>query len=290
MKRDYVIVVNSTCDLPHDYATKMGVEVVGLQFTVNGVDYYRNYLDYREMNSKDFYGHVRKGALPKTVQVAPEEYKDAIEPILKSGKDVLVLAFSSALSGTYNSGRLAVDELKEAYPDNQIEIVDTRAASLGEGLLDYLAVCEKNKGKSLADVKAFVENTRDHLVHLFTVDDINHLRRGGRVTAAAAIFAKILSIKPVMHVDNEGRLIPIGKTMGRNKSIHKLFEMMKENVIDTKTVFISHGDDLPAANLLADLVRNEYPGVDILINPVGPVIGAHSGPGTIALFFVGKQK
>ena len=290
MKKDYVIVINSTSDLPYEKAVEMNVEVVNLQFTPNGKDYYKNYLDYREMSVKEFYDRVRKGSLPKTVQVTPEEYKEVLIPILDSGKDVLVLCFSSALSGTYNSGRLAVEELREIYKDNQIEIVDTKAASLGEGLLDFLAVNEKNKGKSIQEVKDFVENTRDHIVHYFTVDDINHLKRGGRISKTAAIFAKVLSIKPILHVDNDGKLVSVSKCIGRKKSIERLFQMMKDNVIDTKTVFISHGDDLEAAEYLKNLVVNEYKGVNVLINPVGPVIGAHSGPGTIALFFVGKQK
>ena len=290
MKKDYVIVVTSTCDLPNEVAKKMNVEVVELQYTIDGESYYKNFLDHSEISTEEFYNRVKKGAMPKTVQVTPEEFKAVIEPILKTGKDVLVLAFSSALSGTYNSGRIAVEELKELYPDNQIEIIDTKAASLGEGLLDYLAVTEKNKGKSLQEVKSFVEENKNHICHYFTVFDINHLKRGGRLSGAKAILARILSIKPILHVDDEGRLVAIGKAMGRNNSIVKLFEMMKASVIDTKNVFISHGDDLEAATMLANLIKKEYSDVEVLINPIGPVIGAHSGPGTIALFFVGKQK
>ena len=178
----------------------------------------------------------------------------------------------------------------EANPGATVAVVDSRAASLGQGMLVYLAVQEKNQGKSLEEVQAFVEAKKDHIDHWFTVDDLNHLKRGGRVSAAAALFGTMLQMKPVLHVDNEGRLIPVSKVRGRKASVKALLDKMEELVEDPSVVFISHGDCLDDAQGLAKSIQEKFPVAKLVINYVGPVIGNHSGPGTLALFFVGKEK
>ena len=212
--------------------------------------------------------------------------------ILQSGKDILCIAFSSALSTTYQSAVIAAEELQSEFPDAQIRVVDSLCASLGQGLLVYLCAREKEAGKTLEEVHAFAEETKGRVCHWFTVDDLNHLKRGGRISAATALFGTMLAIKPVMHVDDEGRLIPVGKARGRKASLMALVDHMEETAIDPKnqTVFISHGDCVEDARFVADEVRRRFGTEDIRINYVGPVIGNHSGPGTLALFFLGSKR
>ncbi|MDL2292406.1 DegV family protein [Acholeplasma sp. OttesenSCG-928-E16] len=290
MKNKFEIIIDTTADLPVDLVEKYDFKVIPLTFSFDGKKTYQHNFDFSAMSVAEFYEKVRAGGHATTAQLNSEDYKVVLEPLLKEGKDCLVLAFSSGLSGTYNSGRMAVEELREKYPDRQLEIVDTLAASAGEGMLDYLCALEREKGKSLSEVKEFAENTKNHLTHYFTVTDINHLRRGGRISKTAAVLAKILSIKPVLHVNDAGKLINIGKVPGRKKSLEKLFSMMEETIIDNKVFFISHADDLEAANFLAMLIKDKYPSAQITIGYIGPIIGAHAGPGTIALFFLGKHK
>ena len=212
--------------------------------------------------------------------------------ILDSGRDVLYLAFSSALSTTYQSAVIAADDLREAYPDRKIYVVDSLSASLGQGLLVYLCVQEKRKGRTVDEVHAFAEETKGKVCHWFTVDDLNHLKRGGRVSAAAALFGTMLSIKPVLHVDDTGHLVPVSKARGRKASLLALVDRMAESAIDPaeQTVFISHGDCEADAEFVAEEVRRRFGVRDVHINYVGPVIGNHSGPGTLALFFLGSHR
>ena len=212
--------------------------------------------------------------------------------IADEGKDVLCLSFSSALSTTYQSAAIAAQELSESRPEAKFLVVDSLCASLGQGLFVYLCAQEKAKGRSLEEVYNFAMETRGKVCHWFTVDDLNHLKRGGRINAATALFGTMLAIKPVMHVDDEGRLIPVGKARGRKASLMALVDHMEETAIDPKnqTVFISHGDCVEDARFVADEVRRRFGTEDIRINYVGPVIGNHSGPGTLALFFLGSKR
>ena len=212
--------------------------------------------------------------------------------VLEEGKDILSINFSSGLSTTYQSAVIAADTLRSEFPEANIQVVDSLAASLGQGLLLYLCVREKNKGRSLEEVRDYALATRDHICHWFTVDDLNHLKRGGRINAATALFGTMLAIKPVMHVDDEGRLIPVSKARGRKASLLALVDEMEKTAIDPKdqTVFISHGDCLADAEFVADEVRRRFGTEDVRINYVGPVIGNHSGPGTLALFFLGTKR
>ena len=289
--KDYVLLTDSCCDLGPELAQELGVEVLPLSFMMDGKEYF-NYLDGREMAPEDFYARVRGGSLGTTSAISVGVFHEAMENLLKSGKDVLCVAFSSALSTTYQSATIAAEELRAQYPDSRVMVVDSRAASLGQGLLVALAVEQKRAGKSIEEVAAYVEETRDHLCHWFTVDDLYHLKRGGRVSAAAALFGTMLQMKPVLHVDDEGHLIAIGKVRGRKQSLTALVDRMAEKMgkNGNRIVFISHGDCEEDADYIAEQVRKRFGIKSFIINEIGPSIGSHSGPGTVALFFVGDNR
>ena len=286
---EFVIVTDSSADLPAGLVRELGVEVLPLSFTIQG-NTYRNYPDDREMDPAVFYKMLRDGEAATTSAVNVAEYTALLEPLLQAGKDVLVLAFSSGLSTTYQSSVIAVNELSEQYPDRKLFTVDTLSASLGQGLLVWHAVQEQKRGQSIVAVRDWVEENKLRLCHWFTVDDLHFLKRGGRISAATAVVGTMLSIKPVLHVDDEGHLISMGKARGRGASLTALVDHMEETATDVDTVFISHGDCLSDAQKVADDVRERFGTKDIVINNVGPVIGAHSGPGTLALFFLGTKR
>ena len=288
---DFVIVTDSSADLPADLVRELGVEVLPLSFTIQGKTY-RNYPDGREMAPGAFYQLLRSGGMATTSAVNVADYTAALEPLLQEGKDVLLLVFSSGLSATYQSSVIAVEGLREKYPDRKLFTVDTLCASLGQGLLVWHAVEQKRKGASIEAVRDWVEENKLHLCHWFTVDDLHFLKRGGRISAATAVVGSMLSIKPVLHVDDEGHLINVAKARGRNASLTALVDHMEQTAIDPagQTIFISHGDCLADAQKVADEVRRRMGVKDIVINHVGPVIGAHSGPGTVALFFLGTKR
>lgn len=285
----YVIITDSSCDLPIHLVEQYGLEVIQLAVTVDGEETKPN----NEIDIKEFYAKLRAKKAAKTAAVNIEAFEKAFEPHLANGKDVLYLGFSSGLSGTFNAGFVAAKELSAKYPERLCVAVDTLCASLGEGLLVVLAAQKKEAGATLEEVRDYVESTKLNLTHLFTVNDLFFLKRGGRVSAATAIAGSALGIKPMMHVDNEGHLVKIGIKRGRTASIDGLCARMKEIAIDPaeQLVFISHGDCEEEAQYLADKIKATM-GVKqpIVISHVGPVIGAHSGPGTMALFFLGKER
>ena len=289
--RDFVIVTDSSADLPAHLVQELGVEVLPLSFTIQGKTYH-NYPDDREMDPKLFYQQLRGGEMATTAAVNVAEYTAMLEPLLQAGRDVLVLAFSSGLSATYQSSRVAVEELAEQYPDRKIYTVDTLCASMGQGLLVWHAVQQQRQGKSIEEVRDWTEQNKLHLCHWFTVDDLHFLKRGGRISSATAVLGSMLQIKPVLHVDNEGHLINMGKARGRAASLTALVDHMEQTVIrpEEQVIFISHGDCLEEAQSVAQDVRRRFHVKDVIINNVGPVIGAHSGPGTMALFFLGTQR
>lgn len=288
---DYVIVTDSSADLPAELVQELEVEVLPLSFTIQGKSY-RNYPDGREMELRSFYQMLRAGEMATTSAVNVADYTAILEPLLQSGKDVLVLAFSSGLSTTYQSSVIAVEELREKYPDRKLFTVDTLCASMGQGLLVWLAVQEKRKGASIEAVRDWVEANKLHLCHWFTVDDLHFLKRGGRVSAATAVVGSMLSIKPVLHVDNEGHLINMSKARGRGASLTALVDRMERTAIDPagQTVFLSHGDCLADAQKVACEVKRRMGVKEVVLNDIGPVIGAHAGPGTVALFFLGTER
>lgn len=289
--RDYVIITDSCCDLSADLAQELELEVVPLSLQMGGKTY-RNWLDGRELSFPDFYRRIRAGEAATTSAVSVGDFEEVMRPILAGGRDILCLCFSSALSTTYQSACIAAQTLSEEVPEGTVRVVDTLCASLGQGLLVYLCAQEKRRGASLEELTAYAEATRGKVCHWFTVDDLNHLKRGGRVSATAALFGTMLSIKPVLHVDDAGRLIPVSKTRGRKASLLALVDHMAQTAVDpaNQTVFISHGDCLADAEFVADAIRTRLGVTDIRINYVGPVIGNHSGPGTVALFFLGSGR
>lgn len=288
---DFVVMTDSCCDLPAELANQMELEVLPLSVHLQDKEYL-NYLDEREITFHDFYVQLRAENTCTTSAVNMEAFRDRMEAVLQQGKDVLCIAFSSGLSNTYNAAHLAADELRPQYPERKLYVVDSLCASLGQGLLVYHAVQQKRKGKSIDAVRDWAEQNKKKLCHWFTVDDLNHLKRGGRVSSATALIGTVLGIKPVLHVDDEGHLINMSKARGRKASLLALVDQMEETVIDpeSQVIFISHGDCLEDAEWVRDEVRRRFKVKDVVINYVGPVIGAHSGPGTIALFFLGIKR
>jgi len=288
---DFIITTDSSADLTPALLREIGVEAFPLSFTIKDKTYH-NYSDDREMASKDFFALLRAGDRATTSALNVGDLTHGLEPLLQSGKDILVLSFSSGLSATYQSWELAAVELRERFPARKILVVDTLSASLGQGLLVYLAAKEKAKGKRIEEVRDWVEEQKFHLCHWFTVDDLNHLKRGGRVSAATALVGTMLSIKPVLHMDNDGHLISMSKCRGRAASLKALVDKMEETSIDpgSQTPFISHGDCLDDAQKVADDIKARFGVKEVIINNVGPVIGAHTGAGVVALFFVGTER
>ncbi|MBM6885059.1 MULTISPECIES: DegV family protein [Oscillospiraceae] len=288
---DYVLFTDSSADLSQQLVEELGVEVLPLCFTM-GDKTYRNWPDNREMDPEEFYRMLREGAMATTSAVNVGDYTEALTPFLEAGKDVLVLAFSSGLSATCNSARIAAQELNEQYPQQRVRVVDTLCASLGQGLLVWHAAKLKQAGKSLDEVGDWAEENKLRLCHWFTVSDLHFLKRGGRISPATAVLGTMLSIKPVMHVDDEGHLIKVGTARGRGASLKALVDHMAETADDpgNQVVFISHGGCLEDAQKVAQDVKARFGTKEVVINYVGPVIGAHSGPGTVALFFLGSKR
>jgi len=281
-------MTDSTCDLPQELYKQMGVKVLKLTFELDG----QSYAD-GDMDSHEFYEKMRHDSSTKTSQVAPSDCEKAFEAILKTGTDILYLAFSSGLSGTYNSACIARDTLKERYPERKIIVIDSLCASTGEGLLLYKAWEKKCEGLSMTELEDWLENNKLHLCHMFTVDDLKYLHRGGRISKATAVAGAILGIKPILHVDNDGRLVAIGKVRGRKQSLNKLVEALDERIkgYDNTVIGICHGDCREDAEYVADLARQKLgQQVKIITSYTGTVIGAHSGPGTLAFFFMGEKR
>lgn len=289
-KRQFAIVTDSSCDMPACYYLEHGVEVVNLGFTMNNVNYEGE--TGEKISEKEFYKLLREGSMPTTYQVTAETAKPHMEKFLEQGKDVLVLAFSSALSGTAGSFTVAARELSKKYPKRKIRIVDTLCASMGEGLLLYYVLKKADEGASMEETVKYAENLKLHICHHFTVDNLFHLKRGGRVSAATAIVGSVLKIKPIMHVNNEGKLIAIGKAMGRKKSLSCLVENLfaSADMDENDPIFISHGDCMEDVEYVKRLILERRPNSEIFVHYVGAVIGAHSGAGTVALFNKGKHR
>ncbi|MBQ4100998.1 MAG: DegV family protein [Oscillospiraceae bacterium] len=288
MNRNFVITADETCDLPAEYLTKRGLDVISLQYEIDGVHYKRE----NALPPQEFYNKMRSGAKPITSQANPDDAKKLFEKYFKEGKDILHIAFSSGLSGTYQACNIALNELKEEYPDRKFYIVDSLCASLGEGLLVHYALNMYDEGKDIDEIHTWLEDNKLNLVHLFTVDDLFHLHRGGRVSKSAAIFGSMLSIKPILHVDDNGKLIPLNKVRGRKQSITHLADMMGKQMGNFKNdvAFICHGDCIDDAEFLASIIKQKYGVKEVLIGYTGSVIASHSGPGTLALFFMGDKR
>lgn len=285
---NYVIFSEVTCDLPAEYCKKNGIRLLNMTLIVDE----KEYTNPDDMTISEFYKKMREGSTTKTAQVTMEHCEQMFTEVLEAGFDVLCLSFSSGLSGCYNVTRMTAEMLRTKYPERKILVVDSLCASMGHGLLLTKAVEKRAEGVPIDEVYQWLLDNRLHLVHLFTVDDLMFLHRGGRVSKTAAIAGSLLGIKPVLHVDDEGHLVPTGKVRGRKTSLNALVDKMGEQMGSYKNnnFFISHGDCIDDAMYVANEIKRRYGIKEYMINYVGTVIGAHSGPGTVALFFFGEKR
>ncbi|MDD3204504.1 MAG: DegV family protein [Lachnospiraceae bacterium] len=288
---EFRIVTDTNTDLPEAYAREHDLSMMFFPYTLDGV----TYNEETDMDYKEFYEAMRAGKMPSTSQINPLEARNYLEQYVKTCRNILCLSFSSGLSGSYNNIRMAAEELMEEQ-DCNIIVIDSLAASMGEGLFVHKAVKMKEAGKSMEEIANYLEIHRQNFAHVFTVDDLNHLYRGGRVSKTTAILGTMANIKPILHVDSEGHLIPMSKVRGRKKSLHSLVDYMEEKMGSyleenkQDMVFISHGDAIEDAKLVAEDIKARFGIESFLINHIGPTIGTHSGPGTIALFFMGESR
>ena len=284
----YQIITDSGCDLPLEMRQQLDVTMTSLTLQFRGQELEDSVGD----DIRDLYTALRAGEVASTSAVNPDAWQRAMEPALAAGQDVLVLAFSSGLSTTYQSAVIAAGELEEKYPQRRIRVVDTRSASLGQGLLVWYACRKRDEGLSLDELTAWLEENKLHLCHWVTVDDLSHLKRGGRISATTALVGTMLNIKPIIHVDDEGKLVNVAKVRGRKSAIEYLAGKLGElgEGYDNETAFVVHGDSPEDAQTLADIVKEKYGVKKVYVGYLGPVIGAHTGPGVLAVFFMGKHR
>ncbi len=285
---NYIIFTDSACDISKAILNEWDVKCIELNFHFEGED--KEYLN-NEMDISEFYSRMKNGETAKTSAINPEGFADFFEDALSTGKDVLYLGFSSGLSTTFNSARIAVEELLSKYPDRKIITVDSLSASAGQGMLVYLAAQKQKEGASIEEAADYIESIKLKLCHWFTVDDLVYLKRGGRISPTVAFVGTVLSIKPVLHVDNEGKLVNVTKARGRKASLNALIERYEQLAEDLNGIaYICHSDCIADATELKSRLVSKYNADVKLITDIGPVIGAHAGPGAIAIFFIGKER
>lgn len=286
-----IIVTDSCADLTQEQVVQMDIRIIPLTVEIEGVTY-AHYPDERELKIKAFYQKLREKKVAMTSLINVGSFLTFFESLLSDGYDILYIGFSSALSGTLQSAKVASEELMEQYPNDRIVIVDSLCASMGQGLLIWNAWKLKEEGKTIDEIAKWVDQNKLNLVHLFTVDDLGTLKRGGRLSDTQAFLGSLLRIKPILHVDNQGRLVPLKKARGREFSLESMVELMKDRIIEPEkqTIFISHGDCLAEAQKVGEMIKEKYQVNDIVYNHIGPIIGAHSGPGTVAIFFMGTYR
>lgn len=284
---EFIITADSTVDLPKEYLVEKNIPIMALSYILDGV----TYEDGNGLTGEEFYNKIREGAMPTTSQVNPEQARAALEPFVKEGKDVIHIAFTSGLSGSYNSARIAAEELCEEYPERKIVVIDSLCAAMGEGMLLYKAIELKEQGKSFDEIVDWVESNKLHVCHDVTVDDLFHLHRGGRVSKTSAIVGSMIKIKPIIHVNDEGKLIVIGKERGRKKSLMTLVDRMEEKMkgYENDVFMIVHGDAPEDAEFVKNEMIKRFGVTNIMINCLGSVIGSHTGPGVIAIFYMGER-
>ncbi len=287
----YVIVTDSAANLPEELYEQFGITVLSLSFHVDGKEY-KSYEKGKITDLKQFYSMMRNKEMITTSLIGPDEFTQAFSKILDAGKDVLYIGFDSALSGTYQSATIAAKDLEERYPDRRIVTIDSLCASAGQGLLVYYAAKMKEEGKTLDEVRGWAEAHRLNACHWFTVDDLFFLKRGGRVSAATAVVGSLLQVKPVMHVSDAGKLEVVSKARGRKQAMQALVKEMEKTVKDPQKqlIIVTHGDCEDDANYIANMIREKFTTKEVLVHYLDPVIGAHSGPGTLAIFFMGDAR
>ena len=288
---DFAIVTDTAAELLEELSVKLDIHMIPMEFTMSGVSYQHD-AGYRQMDAQTFFRRLRDGEMATTSAINPGQYVEYLTPILAGGQDVLLLVFSSGLSSTYQNSLLAAEELRVQFPDRKLYVVDTLAPSGGQALLVYHAALRRQEGASLEETRDWVEENKLHLAHWFTVDDLMFLKRGGRISAATAVMGSMLSIKPVLHVDDAGHLVNVSKARGRRASLRALVDKMEQTAIhpENQTVFIGHGDCLEDAQWVAEEVRRRFGTRSIYIAYTCPIIGTHSGPGTLALFFLASHR
>lgn len=288
---NFALLTDANGDLKPEWAEELGYQAVPMAFCLDGVDY-RHHIDQREMSYADFYAGLRQEKPVTTTAINPAQWADYMEPMVAAGQDLLVIAFSSGLSTTYNSAAMAANDVMEAHPDRKILVVDSLCAAMGEGLLCHMVSEKAKSGASLEETYAYAEEIKNHIIHWFTVDDLQFLKRGGRVSGAAAAMGTMLSIKPVLRVSDEGKLVAFGKARGRKASLKALVDKMAETAIEPEkhVAYLSHGDCLEDAEFVRDLVMSRLGVPEVRINFIGPPVGCHSGPGTVALGYYGTNR
>ena len=287
---DYVIVTDNTCDLDESLCAQYGIDVVTLPYTIDDVVYGTD----NNMSLKDFYNIMREGKMPTTMACNPESYTTAFKKHLDAGKDVLYIAFTSAMSSSCGNAMIVANELNEEYSDCKVTVVDSLSASMGEGLLVYKAAKMKAAGKSLEEIVTFIEDNKLNVCHFVTVDDLFHLHRGGRVSKTTAVVGSLINIKPIIHVNDEGKLISFAKARGRRKSLTTLVTYLEEYskgyTGENDTVMISHGDCIEDVQIVIDEINKRMPGKEIIVSLASQTIGTHTGPGLVAIFFMGEHR
>lgn len=287
---NFIILTDSACDLPKNIIIDLEIKELGLICNIDNKEYIDDINS--ELTSKEFYNKLKEGAMPSTSQINSFKFVEYFEEYVKKGIAILYLAFSSALSGTYNSSLIARNELLEQYPEAKIEIIDTRAACLGQGLIVYYAAKMRKEGKSLEEVSTWVEENKNKTCHFFTVDNLDHLKRGGRISPTAAAIGSLLNIKPMLYTNDKGELHNFFKAKGRKRAIKNLYELLDKHIVnpEEQTIFIAHSDCIEDAEKLAEMIKEKYNVKEIIIDYIGIVIGSHTGIGTLALFFLGDTK
>ena len=289
---DYIIVTDAAGDISAEMAAANDIRIMPMTFSFSEEESYLHYADFRNYDPHEFYQRLRAGESATTAQVSIGDALAYLQPLLEQGKDILMISFSSGLSGSFNSCHIAVDELLQQFPERRICLLDSLSASMGQGLLVYHGALNRKKGMTLEENAADLQAKRLQLAHWFTVDDLYHLKRGGRCSALSAFMGTMLNIKPVLHVDNEGKLVPVEKVRSHKKALDRMVQIFEHSSLDLsdQPIFISHGDDAEGAERIASLLREKFGVSDISINYIGPIIGAHSGPGTVALFFLAQKR
>ena len=289
--RNYNIITDSTCDLPSTVIRELDVHVIPMEYILDEVSHFQDIEDEGEKTAS-FYGSLREGKVSSTSMINTARFMDVFEPYLKAGQDILHISFSSALSGSYNASRMAAEELKELYPERKILVLDSIAASIGQGLLVYHAALKKRQGLTHEELYVWLEENKKQICHWFTVEDLMHLKRGGRISALSANIGTALNIKPILSVNMEGKLVNLGKVMGRKKSLSELIIKMKTSIEtpENQVVIIGHGDSLKDAEFLSSKLKNELHVKEVIMTQIGPIIGSHTGPGMIGLTFIGDRE
>lgn len=284
---NYIIVSDSTLDLSQDMIEELGIKIIPMKYIIDN----KIYTD-GEHSSEEFYGQLRKGVAVSTTQINTEEFVEFFSKYLSEGKDVLYIGFSSGLSGTYNNAIRASEQLRDSYPNNKVIVVDSLSASVGQGLLIYYVALKKKSGCSLEELKNWLIENRTKLCHWFTVDDLHHLKRGGRISSTVAVIGSVLNVKPLLFIDNDGKLKISEKIRGRKKTIDLMISKLHDahlNIEDS-LVIVGHSDSLEDAEYIAQKLKNEFSIDNVIIRPIGPIIGSHTGPGTLGLCFLGSTR